>query len=78
MSHTVLQAQVNWFKNTELDKQLLEAPGLDEGGLANKRDPLVIVPYIMESLLNMIYSEQNIYNTQSQHFLVKLKSKLQS
>lgn len=30
----------------------------------------------MESLLNMIYSEQNIYNTQSQHFLVKPKSKL--
>jgi len=36
MSHTVLQAEASWFKNVELKEQLLEAPVLDEGGLANK------------------------------------------
>lgn len=30
------QAQVSWFKNDEFNEQLLEAPELDEGELANK------------------------------------------
>lgn len=77
MSHRAVQAQVRSFNTAELNKQHLEAPGLDEGELTKKsqKDPLVIVPYVMESLQHMMYSEQNIYNTESQHFLVKLKSR---
>lgn len=74
MSHTALQAQVSSFNIAELNRQLLEAPGLDETLFVSPTKPegsTCNLPYVMESLL----SEQNIYNTQSQHFSVKLKSK---
>lgn len=72
MSHTVLQAQVRSLNLAELNKQGWESPLAGWRGThqQSQKDSLVIVPYVMESL----HLEQNIYNTQSQHFLVKPKS----